>query len=197
MIWSRRGLVCPSTHNEKEAMATGSVLGRRRLPSDRRAEGSPHFDSKEGVERTLDTEGPRVHDVRINHRRPNVVVSEELLNRSQVGTRLEEVGGEGVPERMTADRFLDLSDEARAADSALQSSLMEVMTPALTAHFVRIDASRWKHPLPTELQRRARILSRERERNLHGGETARHVSLMFEATTFEVMLEFGFERSGQ
>ena len=44
-----------------------------------------------------------LHDVRVDHRRLNVLVAEQLLHRPHIVTVLQQVCGEAVPQRMAGD----------------------------------------------------------------------------------------------
>ena len=43
----------------------------------------------------------------VDHRRPDVAVPGKFLDRPDVRTRLEPVGGEAVPQRVAAERYPD------------------------------------------------------------------------------------------
>jgi hypothetical protein len=61
--------------------------------------------SSSRVERAAHAGGTEVEDVRVDHRRRDVAVSEKLLDGPDVLSALEEVRGKGVPEGMTGDAF--------------------------------------------------------------------------------------------
>jgi hypothetical protein len=56
------------------------------------------------VEWAPDTSPALVQDVRIDHRRTNVAMPEQFLDRSDVVPGLEQMGREAVPERMARGR---------------------------------------------------------------------------------------------
>lgn len=61
----------------------------------------------ESVRGTARPELPSVHDVCVNHRRAQVDMTEELLNRADIDATLEEMRGKRVPQRMARRRLGD------------------------------------------------------------------------------------------
>jgi len=57
--------------------------------------------SERAIEGTLDAKGAAAEDMGVNHRGAYILVAEELLDGSDVGARLEQVGGERVPQGMS------------------------------------------------------------------------------------------------
>lgn len=68
--------------------------------------------------------GAPVQHVRIDHRRADIVVAEELLNGADVVAVLEEVRGEGVTERMARGGFREAGSPDGIFDSALEHGLV-------------------------------------------------------------------------
>ena len=60
------------------------------------------------VEWTADSQSAAIEDVGIDHRRLDVFVAEEFLNRPDVVVGLQQVRGKGMAKRMRADRLDDL-----------------------------------------------------------------------------------------
>ncbi len=94
----------------------------------------------------------------IDHRRAQIPVAEELLDRADVVAVLKKVRREGVPERMASRGFV----QARAAhcvlDGALQDRFVEVVPAPLAGQPIDMDSCRRKDPLPGPLPSCRRIL---------------------------------------
>ena len=67
---------------------------------------SPRAIVREPIQRRPDACGPAVQHVRVDHRRPDVAMSQELLDCPDVVAVLEEMRGEGVPERRQEAGFV-------------------------------------------------------------------------------------------
>ena len=68
-----------------------------------------------------------VQDVRVDHRRLHVLVSEELLDRANIVPLLEQVGRERVAEGVTADPAGDAELDDGRAEGSLDDGLVQVM----------------------------------------------------------------------
>jgi hypothetical protein len=80
------------------------------------------------IERTPNAHRPRaVQDVRVNHRRRHVLVTQKLLDRPNIITRFEQVGRETVPERVAARWLWDFGVANRLLDGLLDDGFVEVM----------------------------------------------------------------------
>ena len=73
----------------------------------------------EQLSRTLDTASTPVEHMGRDHRRPDVLVTEQFLHRADVRARFESMRRKGMPKGMAGGRFCD----ARLAYSALHSPL--------------------------------------------------------------------------
>jgi len=58
-------------------------------------------------------------------------VTEELLHRADVRARLQQVGGEAMPQRVASDGFRDVRPARRVPDGVLQDRLVPVVAPRL------------------------------------------------------------------
>lgn len=65
---------------------------------------------------------PRLADVRVHLRRPAAPVAEELLNVAEAGARIEEVRGEGVPERVRCHVPVDSRADGDSLDDLLDGA---------------------------------------------------------------------------
>jgi len=75
--------------------------------------------------------------VAIDHGGAHVFVAKELLDRTDVVAVFQEMGGEGVTQRVTTRRLADSRREHGSTDGALQDCFVEEVTAAL-------PVSRWR-----------------------------------------------------
>ncbi len=123
----------------------------------------------ESVGGTADTaaSGP-VQDVGIDHRRFQILVSKQLLDGPDIISLVEEVGGKGVPKRVTAHGFLDSNLTDGLGRPALNDPILQVVPPLDTRARVLAPARGWEKPLPAPLDARAGV-SRGRLNSPHIG----------------------------
>ena len=67
--------------------------------------------SQKVVKRTPHAPAPSVQHVRVDHRRADVAVAEQLLDRPEVVAGLKQVRGTRVPERVAARRLREPGPE--------------------------------------------------------------------------------------
>jgi hypothetical protein len=107
---------------------TGIFIGRRPVAAQ---VGSDWSWAEDAVGGARDAGGAAVEDVGVDHRGIQVVVTEQLLNGADVAAIFQQMGGEGVAERVGGGPL----GETRPADSlehgALHHGLVEVMAAAL------------------------------------------------------------------
>jgi len=73
----------------------------------------------------------------INHRRLDVAMAQEFLNRSDIITTFEQVSGEGVPERVAGGPLRQSSLRDRVSHGFLNQRFINVMAalfPGLSVH---------------------------------------------------------------
>ena len=101
--------------------------------------------------------------MRVDHRCADIRVTEQLLNRANVRTRLEQVRRKGVTKRMTRHALRETRTARGAGDGAMYDGHMNVVTPADTS---AIDErpTRRKDVRPRPTDTRAGILSLQRGR---------------------------------
>src|SRR5713101_3099847 len=100
------------------------------------------------VERAFHAPAALVEHVRVDHRRGNVLVPEELLDRAYVVAGLEQVGREAVPQYVRRDRLRDTGARRRACDRTLHDLLVEVVAAHRAATRVRRARACGKDVLP-------------------------------------------------
>src|SRR5690606_11346643 len=96
-----------------------------------------------------------------DHRRRDVLVAEQGLDRADVAAVFEQVGREGVAEAVTGGALRDAGGEDRAADGALQDGLVEVMAAELAGDAIAVEAGRGEDPLPGPIAAGGGELSRQ------------------------------------
>ena len=69
---------------------------------------------------------PFLQDMRIDLRRRNVSMPEQLLHRSEIGAAIEQMAGEGMPQHVRRD--------AVRTDARLIGNLFQVLREALSGH---------------------------------------------------------------
>src|SRR5215470_16872478 len=106
---------------------------------------------QDAVGRARHARGPAVEHVRVDHRRADVVVSQELLDGADVAPVLEQVRGERVPKRM-GRRTLPKVRLANGLEyRSLQDGLVQMMATAPAGGLVEVESCRREDPLPRPL----------------------------------------------
>ena len=93
---------------------------------------APHRDSRsyaEELSRTLDAASTPVEHMGIDHRRPDVLVTEQCLHRADVIPRFESMRRTGRPQRMAGGRFCDARLAYSARHSPLEHLFVDMMPP--------------------------------------------------------------------
>jgi len=81
------------------------------------------------VERAADADSPAIEGVSVDHRGADVAVTQELLDRADVGSKLEKVHRDSVPERVRRGLLRNAGHLHSAPEGALQR-LFEHMVAA-------------------------------------------------------------------
>jgi len=114
------------------------------------------------IQGTADAAATTVEDVRVDHCGADVAVAEEFLDRADVVAGFEEVGGEGVAQRVAACGLGDACVAHGGLDGALDDRLVQVVAVVLPGVAVAVEADGGKDPLPAPLRCGVWILSDER-----------------------------------
>jgi hypothetical protein len=114
------------------------------------------------VERAHDPQRTPVDDVRVDHRRADVLVPEQALDGADVRSGFEEVRGEAVAERVTGRALVEGGGRGGVANGLLQGRLVEVVEHQPPGRRVRAGARCREEVLPREARRGARHLRAER-----------------------------------
>ena len=84
------------------------------------------------IERTHHPAAATIKEVRVDHRPPDVAMTEKFLNRTDIRTRLEQVSGKRVvPQGMAAGGLADAGAPDRLFHRALQHRLVKVAPAVL------------------------------------------------------------------
>jgi len=126
-----------------------------------------------------------VQHMGVNHRRANVSVAQQLLDRQNIIPILQQVGGKGVAKRMAACRFGDLCFQSGFLEGSLQDRLVQVVPALFAGNSVSIVVGGGKDPLPGPLLPGVGILPLK---GIGQGDAAQ--------TSPEILLMLAFDRLG-
>jgi hypothetical protein len=117
-----------------QAAAAGSPTAAGALPTTRLHHEAAAASARDGVavellpiERAADGQAAALQDVRGDHRGFDVFMVEQLLGGADVIAMFEQVGREGVPERVWTDALGDAGGFGRRTDSFLQAAVIGVV----------------------------------------------------------------------
>lgn len=113
----------------------------------------------QGVGGAADGTSAAAQDVGVDHRGADVAVAEQLLDRADVVAVFEQVGREGVAQRVAGDALGNAGCRAGAADGALEHGLVQVPAPDLSGRPLRMRPRGGEEPLPRPLEVRERVLA--------------------------------------
>ena len=100
------------------------------------------------IGRATDTSPSPVEDVGVDHRRADVLVSEQFLNRPDIIPVFQEMGSERMPEGVAGDRLRDPRLLAGIFDGPLDDGVVEVVPEEATGRCFRKLPVCGKYPLP-------------------------------------------------
>src|SRR5664279_4944214 len=113
------------------------------------------------VERAAHALAATVENVRVDHRRADVLVAEQLLDGADAVAALEQMRREGVAQRVARGVLGDAGTPHGVADGALDDGGVHVMAALLPGAVVGPAALLREDPLPAPLRRCARVLAGE------------------------------------
>lgn len=116
------------------------------------------------VHRTSNAPPASVEHVGINHRGTHIPVPQQLLDRPDVVSVLEQVGGERVTECVAGDTLFDVGQRRRFFDCTLKDGFVQVVPTPNSGFGIRIVPMRGKYPLPSPSAVCIRVLSAKRFR---------------------------------
>ena len=118
------------------------------------------------VEGTHDAQRAAVDEVRVDHRRPNVLGPEQRLDGADIRPGFEEVRREAVAERVTGRAPVDPCRDDGVAHGLLERGLVEVVAHGAPGRRVRAGARRGEEVLPREARHGGRHLHAKRVREV-------------------------------
>src|SRR3990172_1845538 len=146
------------------------------------------------VHRTSYAATAAVEDVGVNHRGTDVPVTQQFLDRPDVVSVLEQVGGERVTERVAGDVLFDAGQSRRIFDGALKDGFVQMMSTPNSGFGIRIVPMRGKHPLPSPCVVCIRVLSAKRFRQSNVAAALLQILFEMNADIFEMQFEAGLDR---
>src|SRR5262245_36419256 len=96
--------------------------------------------------------------MRVDHRRRDVLVPEELLDGSDVVSVLQQMGGERMPERVAGRSLGQRRRRNGLFHRALQDHLVQMVPTALPGLAIDVGPRGWEYPLPRQLTPRSGVL---------------------------------------
>src|SRR5947199_4121060 len=111
----------------------------------------------------------------VDHGRAHIAMTQQLLHGPDIVTRLEELRGERMPQRVTCRALGDACRADRLSHRPLHDALVHMMPPPLPGRLIPVHARRGKHPLPHPLPSCPGQLARESARELHVARSPREV----------------------
>ena len=110
------------------------------------------------VEGTPHATSAAVQHVRIDHRRADIAMPQQLLDRPDVIPGLEQMRRKRVPKRVTGRRLCQPGTGRSQPHQTLRHTLVQMMPTPLPGLAIDVMPRRWKHPLPAPLAPGVRIL---------------------------------------
>lgn len=110
------------------------------------------------IQRTADTGRPSMKNMRVDHRRFDIAMPQQLLDRSNVRATLKQVRGEGMPECMARGSFRETSHQHGISDGFLHQRFVNMMATLFLRLEIDPSALLGKDPLPAPVLRRVGVL---------------------------------------
>ena len=102
-----------------------------------------------------------VEDMRIDHRRADVFMAEQLLDRPDIVPVFEQVSRERMPQTVTGDMLRYGGPHGRVLDGALNHRLVEVVPERVSRDGIGELTVRGENPLPAPLPVRVGVFPRQ------------------------------------
>ena len=154
-------------------------------------------DLSKDVHRTSYTAPAAVEDVGVNHRGADVPMPQQFLDRPDVVSVLEQVGGERVTERVAGDMLFDVGQSRRIFDGALEYGFVQMVpTPGPGFGILKVPM-RGKYPLPSPIAVCIRVLSAKCFRKSNAAATFLQILFENNMDIFKVQFEAGLDGGGK
>jgi len=102
----------------------------------------------EQVGRATDTSPSPIQNMRINHRRADVPMSEQFLDGPDVVPILEQMRRERMPQGVAGNQFGDAGMNGGIANGFLKDGFEEVVSINVARGEILVRTVRWEYPLP-------------------------------------------------
>jgi hypothetical protein len=141
------------------------------------------------VRRAPHAKSTPIQHVGVDHRRTDIRMSEQFLNRSNVVSILEQMRCKGMAEGVATDSLRDPCPPDRARDRALHHRFVQMIARRWSKSRVSADACRGKHELPARVNGRVWIFLVERARQNDAAQTVGKIMLVLAAHIGEMHLQ--------
>jgi len=185
----------PSVFGDASEEGYGDQHARRSWWS--RCVGRNGREASDVIERAPDSQAAAVEDVCVDHGGLDILVTEEVLDRSDIVAILEQVGGEAVAKRVAAHAFGEAGGSGGAGDGALEAGRPDVMAEEAARTRITRDGPGGEGELPAPVGGCAGILVLKGIREGDGAEADLEISLMKLADVEKVVGERGREAFGE
>ena len=135
--------------------------------------------------------------MRVDHRRRDILVTEQLLDGANVAAALEQVGGERVAEGVAGRALGDSGSEHGPPDGLLEHGLVQVVAAALPRLGVQVEPGCGEDLLPGPVPPRIRELVAERVGELDPAGAGSEIAPVLLPRTLDVGAEVGPDRRRQ
>jgi hypothetical protein len=143
------------------------------------------------VERASNAERAAIENVGVDHGGGNVAVAQELLDRSDVVARFEQMSGKRVAQRVARGGLGDAGRLHCASKGSLKDGFVEVVPATLAGVGVDVEACCWEHPLPRPFSCGGWILETECAGELDVARAGAEVGRVLALGSFELPPEIG------
>ena len=82
----------------------------------------------------------------VDNGRAHIAMTQQLLHGPDIVTRLEELRGERMPQRVTCRALGDACRADRLSHRPLHDALVQMMAPPLPGRLIPVQARRGEHP---------------------------------------------------
>jgi len=135
--------------------------------------------------------------MRVDHGRADALVSEQFLDRADVVAIVEEVGGEGMPERVTARPFRDARPVHGVLHRALDRAFVQVVAASAAGLAVGVDPGRGEEVLPGRFPAGVRVFTLEGARQRDPAGAIVEVLAVLLADALDLARDVGDEPDGK
>jgi hypothetical protein len=170
--------------------ASSPITGRRPQPT-------ADLASLQTIRRATNAQCTPVQDVRVNHRRADIGMAEQFLDRPNVVPVLEQMCRKGMAESVTADPLRDACAASSGSDRALHDRFVQMIPGRWPEARVSADSPCGENELPAPVGGRIGILPIEGRRKCDAAETVGQITLMLSPDVFEMCRQARLDAAGK